>query len=103
MDTLQIPHGSAIDADRLAAELASLCEGAVSVAQRDGVVTVQADRIIDTNAASQAIDAHEAESTRQLRQLEAKARRVWAGDETFTAAQIQRLVAGLVLREIERQ
>lgn len=33
-------------------------------------------------------------------QLETKARAVWRGEDTFTAAQVQKIVAGLVLRHL---
>lgn len=94
---------------------------ALRIVTRDGVSRISTEAISDSELQA-FVDAHVADpswtdpnppppspeeiedaNTRSaLLALRAKARDVYAGADTFTAAQVQRILAGLVLRETRR-
>lgn len=77
-----------------------------SFVQADGGWRYRVDRDdIDRAAVQAALDAHtpdpeygQPDEDRQLRALRTKAQQVAAGDGTFTAVQIQKILAHLILR-----
>ncbi len=102
-ETLTV-YGKNIDASQLEAEILDQLGVVVSI-------TVEpADRRsiepppfkVDTLILRRIVVDHEDSNRRQLRAIEEKAQAVRRGDDTFTAAQMQQLLAALVLREIDK-
>lgn len=93
-------NGKTVDLAQLATEV-----GAPLAASDDEVVITEEDSTVTTDALSAAISAHtpdpeygQPDEDRQLRVLRTKARDVAAGNGTFTTAQVQKILAHLVLR-----
>lgn len=93
-------NGKAIDLAQLAEEI-----GTALTASDEEIVVADPDANVTAEQVQAALDAHTPdplygldEDSRQFQALRAKAKQVWAGDGTFTAAQVQKILAGLVLR-----
>ena len=88
-----------VDADQLRAEIEAIVGRPVSASREgnrlvfDSIYEIVGfeDRIAET------IRAHRPRDLDELEQLVAKARDVWSGNGTFTPAQAQKILAGLVL------
>lgn len=92
--------GKQVNLAQLTAEV-----GSGLVASDSEVVVADADSQVTAEALATALAAHtpdpeygQADEDRQLRALRTKAREVAAGNGTFTAAQVQKILAHLVLR-----
>lgn len=91
MITYRFPAPQLVDMDELSAEIGV-------AAKRDGThVVIESDSRLDAEFIEQIIANHEPSSSIQLDALVSKARDVWAGTDTFTQAQAQKILAGLVL------
>lgn len=62
-----------------------------------------APSVSDVDTAARVLKEHRTDENRQFDQLVAKARQVWSGQGTFTQAQAQKILAGLVLLENRRR
>lgn len=96
----RVPLTKPVDLAQLAAEV-----GAALSASEDDLVVADADAPVTPEALSAALDAHtpdpdfgRPDEDRQLRAIRTKAREVAAGNGTFTAAQVQKILAHLILR-----
>ena len=90
-----------VDVDQLRSELAALGVPGLASAVRSGA-TVQLtfdEALVDVTVdeIQAVITAHRPDDLADLDQLVAKARDVWSGSGTFTPAQAQKILAGLVL------
>lgn len=88
-------------------QLAQLAQavGVPLVASESEVVVADPDSTVTAAQLQAALDSHTPDplyeldnDSRQLHSLRAKALQVWAGDGTFTTTQVQKILAGLVLR-----
>lgn len=106
---LTFPLPAVLNGDALRAQLraAGLIAAEVSVSGADLVITGTDDRA----AAASVVSAHDGQplpldpeaqadvdAATQLASIRAKAKQVAAGTDTFTAAQVQKILAHLVLR-----
>lgn len=96
----RVPLTKPVDLAQLAAEV-----GAALSASDTEVVVADLDATVTAQALSAALAAHTpqpdyglSDEDRQLLAVRAKARAVAAGTDTLTAAQVQKIVAHLVLR-----
>ena len=97
METIRIDRSDDIDAELLAVEVADFCVGTPEVSAADGQVTISAERITDFPRLSATVQSHRSVTTTELQRLMDHARQVWLGQATFTPAQVQKILAGLVL------
>jgi hypothetical protein len=82
-----------VDVDQLNEELGDL--GVASA--DDGRVTVTFDRSEVEEQIEAIVRAHRPQAFDEFDRLVTKARAVWSGEDTFTQAQAQKILAGLVL------
>lgn len=96
---MDFPLPAMVDPAQLKAEIEAVVGHPVTVT-RDGnrVVFENVYDIVGVHEqVAETIRNHRPADLNQFDQLVSKAQRVWAGDDTFTVAQVQKILAGLVL------
>jgi hypothetical protein len=86
-----------VDGPLLREQVISAVGTPISVSRANGEITFVFETDIDRTLLEQIVLSHSPAELDQLDQLVAKARDVWAGTDTFTMAQSQKILAGLVL------
>lgn len=106
----RIPSPPTVDLQQLRTEIEAATGLTVTGGERrDGFLFVEfettegVDDIALQAQLEQIVADHKTDETTQLDQLIEKARRVWNGTDTFTQAQAQKILAGLVLLENRRR
>lgn len=106
----RIPAPFVIDRPQLRDEIETATGLTVTGGERDDtfiVISFESTEGVDDIALQaqleQVVAAHKPDEIRQLDQLITKARQVFGGQGTFTQAQAQKILAGLVLLEAKRR
>lgn len=97
---MEIHVSGDVDADMLAQELSDGLGETITVMVVDpsGEPRIAVPPMVsDVQKAVRIVRSHRTADQRQLEMLVEKARNVWAGNDSFTQAQAQKILAGLVL------
>ena len=99
MTTIHVSADDGVDPDDLAQWIAATYGRTVTVKVEQAPLTVWATEETEVPALDldEVMAAYISTEGREVRQLVTKARAVWRGEDTFTQAQAQKILAGLVL------
>lgn len=103
MPTYEFPAPEVIDVSQLRDEVIAAVGTPSVVSRTPDTITLTFPDDIDWTLLEGVIGSHQPDEIAQLAQLVEKARAVWVGTDTFTAAQAQKIMAGLVLLENRRR
>lgn len=95
--TLTVPAPPSVDVAQLRDELTAAGFSPLSGTRRGDSLIIEFAEQPDALRVSEIVAAHEPSEFAEFEQLVVKARRVWNGEDTFTQAQAQKILAGLVL------
>lgn len=96
MHTITMARPEPVDTALLASELADAGIPGCTVTWDGQHVSISRDETLPDDM-SELVAGHTTDRQRQLDKLLVKARGVWRGDDTFTAGQAQKILAGIVL------